>query len=244
VVELTVRDIKLRYKHSYLGILWSLLHSLAQIRIFRFLFGAVLASGVPNFTAFLFIGVLVWAWFRTALAQGVLAITHNRELVTQPGFPVVILPIISVTTSMVDFLLAAPILVLFLATGGNSVTSSWLLLPLVMIVQFIFMLGLVYILATIQVNFRDTTHFLSVLLSLGFFLTPVFFDVSRVPEKYQIIFQLNPLTYLLEGYRSILIYGQFPRILPLFIIGLLAVILLYTGYTIFLQAHKRFVDEI
>ena len=242
--ELTTREIKIRYKRSILGIVWSLLHSLAQIRIFRFLFGTVLALNIPNYTAFLFIGVLVWAWFRTALTQGTVSITNSRELVNRPGFPVAILPIVTVTTSLIDFLLAFPILVIFLIAGGSPFSPALLLFPLIMIIQFVFTLGLAYLLATIQVRFRDMSHLLNVALSLGFYLTPIFYDVSAVPAQYRFLYTFNPLVYLLDAYRAILIYGQFPDPLPLFSISLLAGAMLFGSYTIFIRASYGFSEEL
>jgi lipopolysaccharide transport system permease protein len=242
--ELTLRDIKVRYKRSVLGIVWSLLNSLAQMRIFRFIFGSVLAVNVPNYTAFLFIGILVWVWFRSGLTQATLSITGNRELVTRPGFPSAVLPVITVMTSLVDFLLAFPILIFFLVAGGSQLTASLLLLPVVMVIQFALTLGLAYILATIQVTFRDMGHLLNVVLSLGFYLTPVFYDVSSVPERYQFIYKFNPMVYLLAAYRKILLEGELPATLPLLALSMAAGLLLYIGYTVFVRASYRFVEEL
>jgi lipopolysaccharide transport system permease protein len=244
IFELTVRDIKIRYKRSILGIVWSLLNSLAHIRVFRFIFGSVLALNVPNYTAFLFIGVLVWVWFRSGLTQATTSITGNRELVARPGFPTTVLPVITVMTSLVDFLLAFPILIVFLLSGGSPLTTALLALPVVMVVQFAFTLGLAYLLATIQVTFRDMSHLLNVILGLGFYLTPVFYDVSAVPDQYQFIYKFNPLVYLLAAYRTILLDGRPPEPAPLLAITILAGLLLYTGYTVFIRASYRFIEEI
>lgn len=242
--ELCIRDIKLRYKRSILGIAWSLIHSLAQMRIFRFIFGSVLAVGVPNYTAFLFTGILAWSWFAGSLSQATTSITSSRELVRQSGFPVTVLPIVTLLTQLIDFVLAFPILLIFIYGGGGQLNSTLAILPLIMILQFIFTLGLAYIFATIQVTFRDMRYIVQVGLGLGFFLTPIFYDISRVPEQYQAWFQLNPLAHILDAYRSILIYGTTPNILPLLVIGLWSMVILIIGNLTFTKASHRFAEEL
>jgi lipopolysaccharide transport system permease protein len=242
--ELVVRDMKLRYKRSVLGIVWSLLNPLFQMLVFIFLSRRVLALDIPNYPSFVFTGTLAWNWFQAALLLATGAITGNRELVRQPGFPAAILPVVTVTTNLIHFLLALPVPLLFLVLGGGRLTSAILALPLVIMLQFLLILGLGYLVATVQVTFRDTQHLLGVFFRLLYFLTPVFYDANMVPARYQTLYRLNPMFHLIAAYRAILIQGNLPDLHALLALGVLTVALLWLGHTVFTRASTRFVEEL
>jgi len=242
--ELVVRDMKLRYKRSVLGIVWSLLNPLLQMVVFIFLSRRVLSLEIPNYPSFVFTGLLTWNWFQTGLTLATGAITGNRELIRRPGFPVAILPVVTVTTNLIHFLLALPIPLLFLVLGGGRLSITILMLPLVILLQFALILGLGYLVATLQVTFRDTQHLLGVFFMLLFYLTPVFYDVSIVPRRYQTLYQLNPILHLISAYRAILIQGNLPDLRTLLALGVLGGMLLWLGHTIFTWASYRFVEEL
>jgi lipopolysaccharide transport system permease protein len=242
--ELVVRDMKLRYKRSVLGIVWSLLNPLFQMLVFIFLSRRVLSLDIPNYPSFVFTGVLAWSWFQSAVITTTGAITGNRELVKRPGFPTAILPVVTVTMDLIHFLLALPVLLLFLVLGGGRLTGAILMLPLVILLQFLLVLGLGYLVATVQVTFRDTQHLLGVLLRLLFYLTPVFYDASMVPARYQTLYRLNPMFHLITAYRAILIQGNLPDLRALLALGVLVGVLLWLGHTVFTRASYRFVEEL
>jgi lipopolysaccharide transport system permease protein len=242
--EMVVRDMKLRYKRSVLGAAWSLLNPLAQLLVFSFLFRRVLPLEIPNYSTFVFCGVLAWNWFQTALILATGAITDNRELIKRPGFPTIILPVVTVTTNLIHFLLALPILLFFILLGGGKLTGVVLALPLVILLQFLLTLSLGYLIATFHVTFRDTQYLLGVFLMLLFYLTPVFYDASIIPARYQAIYRLNPMLHLIDAYRAILIHGMPPDFTTLAILGVLGIGLLGIGYTVFERASYRFVEEL
>jgi lipopolysaccharide transport system permease protein len=242
--ELVVRDMKLRYKRSLLGIAWSLLNPLFQMLVFVFLSRRVLSLDIPNYPSFVYTGVLAWSWFQSALLLTTGAITGNRELVRRPGFPTAILPVVTVTTNLIHFLLALPVPMIFFVLGGGRLTGAILALPLVILLQFLLILGLGYLVATVQVTFRDTQHLLGVFFSLLFYLTPVFYDASIVPGRYQTLYRLNPMFHLITAYRAILIQGNLPDLVALLALGVLTVALLWLGHTVFTRASYRFVEEL
>ena len=165
---LVARDMKLRYKRSVLGFAWSLLYPLAQMLVLGFIFGTVLPLNIPNYPSFLICGLLAWNWFSTSLYQSAEAIVGNRDLIRRPGFPPVVLPVVTVTSNLLHFLLALPMLALFLFLNDIHLTPAVLVLPLVIAVQFIFTLSLAYLIATFNVTFRDTQYLLGIFLTLGF----------------------------------------------------------------------------
>ncbi len=238
------REITLRYKRSLLGMAWSLLNPLAQLLVFHFVFSLVFPLDVPHYASFLFIGLLAWNWFQTSLQAATGAIVDNRELVRRPGFPVAVLPVISVSANLVHFLLAQPILLVFLILNGLSLSPAILLLPLLFTVQFLLTLSLAYFVATFHVPFRDTQYLLGIALLLGFYLSPVFYPASAIPLKYQGFYRLNPMVTLIEAYRSILLENRLPDPWPLLILIGASLVLLLVGYRFFQRASYSFAEEL
>ena len=242
---LVARDMKLRYRRSWLGVGWTLLNPLAQLLVFYFIFNAVLPLNIPHYPSFLFTGILVWNWFQSALLLATGSIVDHRELIRQPGFRAAILPIATVTSNLIHFLLALPILLIFLIIDGSPLTIYSMALPLAISIQFILTLGLAYLVATFQVTFRDTQYLLGVILQLVFFLTPIFYDVGTIPVDYQALYRLNPMVQLTDAYRALLMRGEAPRdLLALLFLAIIAMALLLLSYAIFKKASSNFVDEL
>ena len=242
--ELVARDMKLRYKRSALGIVWSLLNPLMQLLIFYFVFAVLLPLNIPHYVSFLFTGVLAWNWFHSSLLFATSAIVDSRDLVRRPGFPTAILPTVTVTSHLVHFLIALPILLICLILDVGQITGALAALPLVIALQFILTLSLAYLVATSHVRFRDTQYLLSVLLQLLFFVTPIFYDMASIPERYRSLLTLNPMVHLLDAYRAILIHGEWPDLASLGSLAGGSVLLLVIGYRIFTRASHHFVEEL
>jgi lipopolysaccharide transport system permease protein len=242
--ELVVRDLKLLYKRSVLGIAWTLINPLLQLAVFVFVFQTVLRVNVPQYASFVFSGLLIWTWTQSSLFQATGLITSNRPLIRQPGFPIAILPIITVTTGLIHFLLALPVLIIFLIIDGIHLTSNILFLPLLLVLQFILTVSFAYPLAALNVTFRDTQHTLGVLLQLFFYVLPIFYTLDQVPVHLRPTYSFNPMAVLLEAYRAILIKGQSPDWIALLGLAVMTSCLLPIGYRIFKRQSQRFVEEI
>lgn len=242
--ELVVREMKLRYKESILGVAWSLLNPLLQLFVFNIVFSYIVPLDIPNYTAFLFVGLLAWNWFQSSLVAAATAIVDGRSLIKRPGFPSAILPVVTVMANLIHFLLALPILALFLLLTGIHFQAIVLLLPGVILIQFLLTLSLSYFLATFHVFFRDTQHLVSVFLLFLFYLSPIFYDAAAIPARFQFIYRLNPILHLLEAYRAILIQGVMPNWAPLALLTLFSAVLLILGYRLFLRASYSFVEEL
>ena len=242
--ELVLRDIKVQYKSSILGVAWSLLNPLFQLLVFIFLFRVVMPLGITNYGAFAFSGMLAWSWFQLSMMQATGAITSHRELIRRPGFPAAVLPVITVATNLMHLLFALPLLLgfIFVSTGKLDVTI--LALPLVMTLQFILTLSLAYVLATANVLFRDTQHLVGVFLQLLFYFTPVFYSAQQVPQKYKTLYQLNPMVHIVGAYRDLLLFGKMPNLTMMLFLALAATGLLIVGYRIFMHSRDRFVEEL
>lgn len=243
--ELVARDLNLRFKRSYLGVFWSLLTPLVQLLVLRFVFTVVLPLDIPNYTAFLFSGLLVWTWLSTSLDQAAGSIVESRELIRLTGFPVAILPVVTVASNLIQLLFALPILGIFLWFGsGVGLSAAPLLLPLLLGLQFLFTLSVAYLVAALHVTFRDVKHLLGIALTLGFYLTPVFYQVKDAPERYAGWYALNPMVHLLEGYRSILLHGTAPPWSSLAWVAAASCVLLAFSFRLFVRASHHFADEL
>lgn len=241
--ELVLRDMRLRYRRSALGLAWSQLGPLVLLGVLTFVFSHVVPLGIPSYALFVYIGLLAWTWFAAAIVGVTESIVSNRDLVRRPGFPPALLPVATVTTHLVHFALALPIVVVVSALDGG-LHPSLLALPLVVAVQFLLLLGPGYLFAAVNVELRDVSHLIGVLLVPLFYATPVFYDVSSVPARYRTLYGLNPVNRLVTAYRDVFLYGRWPDPLPLVVIALVAVALVLFGRRVFTAGADRFAEEL
>lgn len=244
VYELVGRDMKVRYRRSALGILWSLLNPLAYLVVLVFVFQSVAPLNIPNYPLFTFTGVLAWGWFSSALPAATNSITSNRELIRQPGFPSAILPVVPVVSSLVHFSIAMTLVIVTLLIAQHGLSVTVIALPLVVSLQFLVTLSIGYITATIQVRFRDTAHLLGTLMLLGFFITPVFYRPGLLPARYQLFYSVNPMAQLIGAYRDILLDGRWPDFFALLVLGGISAVALWLGHRLFTRMSMSFAEDI
>ncbi len=242
--SLVDRDMKILYKRSALGVAWTLISPLLQLLVFVIVFQSIIKVNIPQYASYVFCGLLVWNWFNNSLVQATGVIVNSRPLVRQPGFPVAMLPIAVVATGLVHFLLALPVLVIFLLIDGVKLTPWLLCLPMVQLLQFALTVSLAYVLAGLNVAFRDTQHTLGVVLQLLFYLTPIFYDLKSIPGEYWFLYGLNPMVHIVTWYRQILVWGVAPDWLAMAIVAVITLILLPIGYILFKRQSARFVEEL
>jgi lipopolysaccharide transport system permease protein len=251
--ELVARELKLLYKRSLLGVAWTLINPLLQLLLFWLVFRVVLNAGgnIQSYAAYVFSGILIWSWTQSTLFQATGVITNNRSLLRQPSFPVAMLPVATVMTGFIHFVLALPALMSILWFEQVGLSPTLLLLPIPFFLQFIFTVSFAYPLAAMNVTFRDTQHTLGVILQLMFYILPIFYTVAdvvnnpKLPIWVKELYLWNPMLILLQIYRSVLgIEATMPewwRILGL--VGI-CVGLLPIGYRIFNHQRQRFVEEV
>lgn len=181
VIQVLVRrDFLGRYKHTYVGMLWSVLNPLCFLLIFYTVFAHGLGLlSTPKLSG-IFIGILAWQWVQMALIQAASSITGNPNLVGQPGFPIAVMPVVTTITALVNFVIALPILFGFLLFEGFVFGPHMLWLPVLIAVQSVFILSLSYLFAALNVNFRDVEQTLPIILQLGYFVTPIFLSLIHI----------------------------------------------------------------
>lgn len=242
--ELVLRDIRIRYKRSLLGFAWTLANPLLYLVVFYFVFKVALQVNVNRFGVFAFTGMIVWNWFQVSLAQSGTAIVGNRELVRSPGFPTDILPLVTVTSNLINLLVALVVLIGYELFAGTGIHGDILYLPVLLALQFMLILCLSYIVAGMNVVFRDVGHLVVVLLQLLFFLTPIFYEAKMIPERYRFFYELNPMVHFVKAYRSVLLGLPGIDWSALAVIGALSLVLLVYGRRLFIRHSHRFAEEI
>lgn len=241
--QLIIRELKILYKRSVLGIAWTLINPLLKLLVFSLVFRRVLTIETDHYAGFVFCGLLVWNWFQESLAETSGIIVSSGSLIQQPGFPLAILPIVVVMTRMIHFMLALPVLSILLLIDGVKFQPEIIIwLPVLMLLQFILTISLGYILAAINVTFRDTKYTVGVLLQICFFLTPIFYDISNI--EVPIIYKINPLVHLVTAYRNIIIQGVIPNWTGLSIIAISSISFLFFSLSYFQHQSYRFLEEI
>jgi lipopolysaccharide transport system permease protein len=243
VTHLAHRQVASMHRFTLLGWAWPVVRQLAQLAVFVFVFSTILDLGIDNFPVFVFSGLIAWGWFSSGVQQATAALIAQRHLVFQPRFPVGVLPIVAVAVPFIDVLLVLPVLVIMLiATGALSWTV--LLLPPLLVVQFVMMAGIAWLASAANVFMRDVENVIGVLLTLVFYCTPIFYSIDSVPERYQTLLRLNPMTTMVESYRAVLMGTDFPAPARLAAVAAGSALLALAAWLAFRRAEPRFVDEL
>ena len=236
------RDLKLRYRGSVIGFFWTFLNPLLFMGIYTLVFSLFMRFGIDKYPAFVLSGLIPWQWFGDSVMSGFNSVNGGGGFIKSGIFPSEILPASAVTSSMINFVFALPLVLLFLTLFHVQLGWSLLALPIVMAVQFLFTLGVVLLLATYTVFFRDLQQIISHAMMALFFVTPILYDWSAVPARYQAVLRLNPLSVLILSYKNIFYYGTFPHWDNLGVVVGVTLILLWVGSRAFYQHREVFAE--
>lgn len=249
IQSLVARELKARYRASVLGFFWSFINPLLLLLIYTLVFSYVLVSRDPNvrpYPLFLFCGILPWTWFSSSLLESSNVLIAGGNLIKKVLFPAEVLPIVTVLANMVHFLLALPILVIFLIYYQAPLQLSEVVwFPVVVIVQLVLTLGLALIVSALTVHFRDFKDILSNLVTLWFFATPIIYSMKDAPPFLKTWLDLNPFTHLAVSYQEILFFpGDFGHWKWLLALGGASVVLFLLGYFMFDRLRDSFAEEV
>ena len=243
MLHLARRQLESQHRLTLLGWLWPLMRHLAQLAVLVFLFSNVLDLGIENFAVFVFAGLLVWAWFNTAVMAATSILIDQRHLVFSPRFPTMALPLVAVAVPLVDTLIALPVLFAMLAAEGELHLSA-LALPALLVLQFVMTAGVALLTSALNVYFRDVQNVVGVGLLLLFYLTPVFYGLKNVPERFRWVLELNPLTPLVSAVRAITLEGTLPATSDVVRLLVVAAGVAIAGVWVFRRLEPDFVDEL
>ena len=253
--NLVVRNLKVRYKNSALGFLWSLLSPLGMMMVFTIVFTFMMPNNtIKKFPVFVLCALLPWNFFRDSITRCIASIVSNASLVKKVYFPREVLPLSVVLSNLINFSLALIVLFGMLFVFRVRLTTWALLLPLVIFTQLLFTLGLGFMLATANVFYRDTAMIMDVAMMAWFFVTPIFYPIDILPQQrilfgldlniHRLTYILNPMASLIATYRVILYHGARPApdfFLRTFVTSLATLVV---GYLIFLRHSRVFAEEV
>lgn len=249
IYELVKRDFTSRYTGTTLGIFWSFLQPLIMTLIMWFVFTYGFKAGAGSneipFVAYLFTGMLAWSYFSETFTTSTTVITEYSFLVKKVNFRVSILPVVKLISGLVVHLLFMIIVITALISNGIKPSLIWLQSIYYLICMMILTLGLSWITSSINVFIRDIRYIITILVQFGFWITPIFWDSSILPQKWHIIIKLNPMAYIINGYRDCFIYNQSlweNDILATIYFWCFAIIVLISGILIFKSLRPHFAD--
>ena len=238
------KEIRGKYKGSFLGVLWSFLNPLLMVLVYAIVFPYIMRVKQEHYLIYLITGIIPWNFFTTVVTSGCNCVWMNGGIIKKVFFPREILPISVVLAALVNFFISCIVILLFLIFGGVGLNINILWLPAIAIIQAIFSLGILFVLSAINVYVRDIEYLVAFFMNLVFYGTPILYNASMFPEKYQFILNLNPMTHFVGFYRDIFYNKVAPNLTTLFFLLLLSIIILIIGYFIFNKLEKGFAEEV
>jgi ABC-type polysaccharide/polyol phosphate export permease len=255
VLNLVIRELKARYKNSVLGFVWSLLNPIGMMLVFTLVFAVMLQNdSLERFPIFFLCGFLPWQYFTTATTSGMNSLVYNSNLVKKVYFPREVLPMASVFANLVNFLLALLVLFAALVITQTRLSPYIWLLPVVILIQTCFVLGVTLFVGTLNVFYRDTGMIMEVLLQAWFFLTPIFYPIETLPRSFEVagitldihrlMYILNPMASLIAAYRDLLYWGYRTNMDFFLRTAVTSIAVLLFGYWFFQRYSRRFGEEL
>ena len=241
---LALKDFKLRYRNSALGFVWSLLNPLAYMAILTAVFSVLLHSNIPNYAPWVLSGILTWRLFSVSTYRSLESIVGNTSLVNKVYIPryLIILSnnLANLIGSCLEFVVLLPLLLLF----GIRATWYFLYIPVIVLMEFVLVFGLSLSLASLNVKYRDFYQIWDIALQLGFFLSPIVYDPTLIPQRFQFIYSLNPLAQLIQVVRNVLLYALPPTQFSMAVILTAILLVILLGVTVFRKLEPEFSEEL
>ena len=224
--------------------MWSFLNPLLQLAVYAVIFGALLAGGDPTYHIYICVALIPWTYFTTAITQSAFTIIGNGDIIKKVYFPREILPVSVVTSGAVNFVISTIIILAFVLVAGLGITKYILFYPIILLIQYVLLLGISFFVSSITVYFRDLEHIIGVILMAAFYGTPIVYKLEQLPPNLQVMMQINPMTHLINAYRDIFYYRQMPNLKALGLLAVISVVLTIIGYFVFKKLQKGFAEEL
>lgn len=244
------REFQAKYRNSLLGAAWTVLHPLAMIIVYTVIFSQIMRAKLPGidsvygYSIYLCIGLVTWSLFAEITSRSQNIFIENANLLKKLSFPRICLPIIVVNSALVNFAIIFCIFMAFLIITGNFPGVVLIALVPLLIIQIAFSIGLGIILGTLNVFFRDVGQLFGVVLQFWFWLTPIIYPITILPEQVQPLMAFNPMADLMTAYQTVVVRKEWPDWSSLWFIALLAVMLCLWGMRLFRRHAGEMVDEL
>lgn len=245
-IQLTLREIKARYKQSVLGYAWVLIVPLINLTVLSIIFSNlfIVPTGNIPYPIYLFVALVPWTFAANAISSATGSIIANSSLITKVYLPREIFPLSAVAAKMVDLLLTSLVLIIFLAIFGIQLQINLLFIPLIFLIQLLLILGICFILSAVNAFFRDVENVLGLFLTVWMYLTPIIYSPELIPQDLKFLFSLNPLTGIINAYRNTILYGVPPPWQSFTYAAVFSLIIFLAGYIYFRNRSRYFADVI
>ena len=244
---LTMREVRVRYKQSLLGVAWAIIQPISLMVVFTVFFSwfaKMPSEGIP-YPIFAFSALLPWTFFATSLSYAVPGLANNPQLITKVYFPREIFPLASVLAAGLDFLIACAVFAVMMVAYRMSVGLNVLYVVPLLAIQVLFTVAIAFILAGLNVYYRDVRHALPLVIQLWMYATPIVYPLSVVPEPYRLTYTLfNPMAAIIDGYRRVLVRGLPPEFVSFALAALTSVLLVLISYRAFKYMERSFADVV
>lgn len=242
--NLTMKELKLKYKNSALGFFWSFLNPLLMLMVYTFAFKFIMQVQIENYSVVLLAGLLPWNFFNASVQGSTMSLISNAGLIKKVYFPREIIPLSLIFSNFVNFLMT--LVVLFIAMMFFRVPLGWniLMLPLILVLLVVFTTGFSLMLSALNVFYRDVSHFVEILFMAWIYLTPVIYSFEMIPQQYRIFLLMNPMTLVVELVRDATIRNVFPDVRYLGALAVVAFIMLFVGQRVFSRIERDIAERI
>lgn len=240
------KEIRGKYKGSFLGVLWSFINPLLQVAVYAIVFPYIMKQSIDNFLMFLICGIIPWSFFTVAMTNGMISVRTNGDIIKKVYFPREILPISVALSGLVNFLISCLIILLFCFITGVGISWHIILVPFIGIIQMLFVLGLILALSAINIYIKDTEYIVGFFINLLFYGTPILYEISYFSSSkiLTILLQLNPLGHIITAYRDLFMYHTLPAFGSVMYMVIFAIVVFFVGLLIFRKLEKGFAEEI
>jgi len=243
ITQFTITDFKLRYSHSILGYLWSLLNPLLLFGVLYFVFSVFMRfGGIEHYQIYLLSGIILWSFFSETTSSGMMSLMTKSSLLNKVYFPRIIIPLSSTLTNTITLLLNMVVLSVFVAVAKVDAHPTVFFAVITLIELVVLSMGVSLLLSSFYLKFRDLSHIWGVFLQLGFWATPIIYPVDIVPAKFHILFKINPMARLIHNFRMVLVMGEMPGYRNVFFNFIMVAMVFVCGIVVFQKRQKYFAE--
>lgn len=244
LMTLVKQDINGRYKGSFFGFMWTLLNPLLMLAVYSVVFQFVFRTGIEHYPVYLFICLMPWNTFANSIAVGTVCVSNNGGILKKVYFPREVMPLAVVISNTIQYFFSAVIIFIALLVSGVGISWTALFLPLIVLIQAIFTLGIILLLSAVNVYVRDVQYIMNPVMMIWMYACPILYSISMIPEKFKSLYMLNPMARIMQAYQSILYDKTMPNLMSLGVVFLVSIVIFVIGYMVFNKLQRRFAEEV